>query len=186
MKTSESITEIAKALNKVQSHVLEVKETEENPFFKSSYAPLEACWRLVRKPMVEAGLSLTQHPDMADGKPVLVSLLMHTSGQWIESAIALNPTKQDPQGIGAAISYFSRFALKSIFGMSAVGEDKDGNDTITRKPVATSGYIQTTNNTSITLPAPRKTSTPQSMQNTRTGSPSKQGEDMEDFVEFPL
>jgi len=57
---------------------------------------------------------------------VVTTLLMHTSGEWIEGKIKLKPVKSDPQGMGSAITYARRYAYQSIIGLAA--DDDDAND----------------------------------------------------------
>jgi len=73
----------------------------------------------------------------------VITRLMHTSGQWIESTLWLPVGKADAQGVGAAITYARRYALQSILGVPAA--DDDGNavsqPTITAEEVQ-AGYLK--------------------------------------------
>lgn len=135
MNKSESIKEIATALNKAQAEMSGAKKKETNPFFKSKYADMNAVVDAVRIPFSENGLSYSQFPLFEDGKVGVETILMHSSGEWISSVLLLPMTKQDPQSAGSAITYARRYALQSIAGIPA--EDDDGNATATqatRKP----------------------------------------------------
>jgi hypothetical protein len=50
--------------------------------------------------------------------------LPHSSGEWIESTVALLLQRQDMQGLGSATTYAKRYALASMVG--AVTEEGDG------------------------------------------------------------
>jgi hypothetical protein len=50
----------------------------------------------------------------------------------MESWIALNPAKQDPQGYAAACTYYRRLSIKALCGLAEV--DDDGNEA--SKPAA--------------------------------------------------
>jgi len=124
MNKSESIKNLATALHKAQGQITHAIKDASNPFFKSRYADLVSVWDAIRDAFQANGLSVSQMPDMDNDKPVLVSILMHTSGEYLESHILLNPAKNDPQGIGSCISYYRRYALQAIAGVCA--DDDDG------------------------------------------------------------
>jgi len=119
---SETIKEIAMALSKFQSSIENVKKDEENPFFKSNYATLGNIIDTIRKPLGENGLSFAQFP-IEENR--LVTLLMHTSGEYFQSVVKMFPRDNTPQSQGSAITYMRRYALSSILGIAT--EDDDGN-----------------------------------------------------------
>jgi len=123
MIKSESIKEIAKALADFQGNVKPVKKSATNPFFNSKYATLENILEAIRQPLREAGLSFSQFPN---GEGELVTILMHTSGEFFESNLKLTPKDQTPQAQGSAITYMRRYALSAILGI-ATEDDDDGN-----------------------------------------------------------
>ncbi len=124
MNKSESLKNLATALHKAQGQIKHAVKDAANPFFKSRYADLVSVWDAMRDAFQANGLSVSQMPDMDGENPVLVSILMHTSGEFLESRIKLNPAKNDPQGIGSCISYYRRYALQAIAGVCA--DDDDG------------------------------------------------------------
>jgi hypothetical protein len=123
MKRSEAIKEIATALCRFQGQVETVLKDADNPFYKSKYATLGKVLEVIRKPMLENGLSFVQLPE---DENELITLLMHQSGEWIETSYKLPPLKMDPQSRGSAITYQRRYAITSILGI-AIDEDDDGN-----------------------------------------------------------
>jgi len=135
---SESIKEISAALAKFQGQITSVKKDAINPYFKSRYATLDTIWDTIRKPLSDNGLSVTQTMNfVASEKPlhILDTTLYHTSGEWISGSMILNPVKDDPQGLGSAISYARRYSLSAILGIVA-DEDDDANEATTEKPVS--------------------------------------------------
>jgi len=134
MNKSETISELAKALNAFQGKVQPVKKDAVNPFFKSHYATLDAIWEGIKKPLTDSGLSVTQTLDIVDdGKNLLDTTLLHISGEWVSGSMAINPVKDDPQGLGSAISYARRYSLCAMLGVVA-DEDDDAN--VATKPKA--------------------------------------------------
>jgi len=142
IKRSESITEICKALIALSTEVGKIGKTANNPYFNSKYAPLSAIQEAIRQPLAKVGLSYTQHP--VDNQK-LSTLVMHTSGEWLESIYDISPvpdylkekdgkeiiwrsneTYFTPQSIGSAITYAKRYALAAIFALN-VDDDDDGN-----------------------------------------------------------
>jgi hypothetical protein len=135
---SDQINELAKALCKAQGKIKHAVKDSANPFFKSRYADLTSVWDAIRDAFQAEGLSVAQCPQVLEsGAAVLETTLMHSSGQWISSRVPLNPVKNDPQGVGSAITYARRYALQSIAGVCA--DDDDGEAAQGRKKVNSAG-----------------------------------------------
>lgn len=127
LRHSEQLNDLAKALASAQGAMEAAKKDKNNPAFgkASKYADLASIWDAVREPLSKHGLSVVQLPFTDEqGRVNISTLLMHSSGQWIEASYALSPTKNDPQGFGSAITYMKRYALT---GMGVAPEDDDGN-----------------------------------------------------------
>lgn len=122
---SDQLNELAKALCRAQGKIKHAVKDSDNPFFKSRYADLTSVWEAIRDAFQAEGLSVSQIPTTDDdGKPALETLLMHSSGQWVSGVVPINPIKNDPQGLGSAITYMRRYALQAIAGVCA--DDDDG------------------------------------------------------------
>ena len=119
---SENINELAAALSKAQSKIMKAHKDNTNPFFRSKYSDLASVWDAFRDPFTENGLSLSQFPI---GKKHLLTMLMHSSGQFMKSIVEMNPSKDDPQGLGSAITYFRRYSAQAAAGVTP--DDDDGN-----------------------------------------------------------
>jgi ERF superfamily len=122
MNKSPEVKELAKALAGFQAEVANVPKNGVNPFFKSKYATLENVIDTIRPTLKKNGLSFAQFPD-GDG---LTTILMHTSGEWLEASSAMTVRDATPQGQGSAITYLRRYALSAVLGI-ATEEDDDGN-----------------------------------------------------------
>ena len=127
MRKSESIKNLAVALSKFQNEVKNPKNTADNPFYDSKYAPLQDVLNEVRPLLSKHGLSVIQSPS-GDGQSVsITTLLLHESGEWIEfEPLVLKAEKITPQGAGSAITYGRRYALSAVLGISSEDDD-DGN-----------------------------------------------------------
>lgn len=133
MEKSETIKELASALNKAQANLQVAKKGSENPYFHSKYADLLSVWEACREALVCNGLSVSQIAEMApDGKAVLETILMHTSGEWIKGKLPLLPVKPDPQAQGSAITYARRYSLSAIVGL-CTEEDDDAEKAMSRE-----------------------------------------------------
>jgi hypothetical protein len=133
MAHSEVINELAAALSKAQGEMQAAIKDKINPFFKSSYADLGSVWDAARPVLSKYGLCVMQTTEMSpDGsKIVMVTTLAHTSGQWMKSFLPLNPSKNDSQGIGAALTYLRRYSLSAIVGV-VCDDDDDGETAVGR------------------------------------------------------
>jgi hypothetical protein len=125
MNKSESIKELATALNKAQAAMQGAKKGATNPFFKSKYADLGSVINAMKEPFADNGLSYSQFPFMREGVVGVETILMHDSGEWITSELNLPMGKQTAQEAGSVITYARRYALQSIAGIPS--EDDDGN-----------------------------------------------------------
>lgn len=127
MKQSESIAALAAALAKAQMQIEPAQKNAANPHFKSHYANLTSIWEACRGPLNANGLSIVQFPCDGDvGRTGLCTMIMHTSGEWISEVVTTRSQKDDPQGLGSALTYLRRYALAAVVGVTAT-EDDDGN-----------------------------------------------------------
>lgn len=132
MKTSDTITKIADALVKAQAGMKPAIKDSRNPHFNSRYADLASVWDAIREPLTSNGLSVIQMVGSNElEKTTLTTRVTHVSGEWIESTWQIPVGKQDPQGLGSAISYARRYALASAIGV--VQDDDDGNAAMPRQ-----------------------------------------------------
>ncbi|MDD5508427.1 MAG: ERF family protein [Bacteroidales bacterium] len=121
MKTSDSITTISKALIEFQGRMVKVTKDAVNPHFKNRYASLSQIIESVQKPLNECGLAIVQLPT---GDHELETILLHTSGEYIAETYRMSPQRDDPQGLGSAITYQRRYALGAMLCLN-IDEDDD-------------------------------------------------------------
>lgn len=124
MNKSEQINELAAALSAAQHELDNAVKDAANPFFKSRYADLASVREALREPFHNHGLAYTQTLDQAEAGVVVETTLLHKSGQWLSGRLTVRPVKDDPQGIGSAITYARRYSLQAIAGIAA--DDDDG------------------------------------------------------------
>lgn len=129
---------LAEALARAQGELKPAVKDAKNPFFNSKYADLSSVWEAIREALTKNGLAVVQAIDLTTGeKPVQVlkTMLIHTSGEYITSQYLIQPAKNDPQGVGSAITYARRYALSALVGVVA-DEDDDGEAATREKKVA--------------------------------------------------
>ena len=134
---------IAKALAQFHKEMGTIQKSANNPFFKSKYAPLEVILPAIKEPLEKAGLVFYQSPTylwwsnieqgINQNMPALKTVLIHVeSGAKIEDTLPLILAKQDPQGVGRAITYMRRYALVAMLGLNC-DEDDDGNASVKQR-----------------------------------------------------
>ena len=145
---SQSISAIAKALIKAQSEMGNAKKDTANNFLKSKYADLNSIREVVLPVLNENGIVVLQPMTTIEGKNYIKTVLLHESGQMIESLTEIIYSKQnDAQAQGSGITYARRYGLQSLVCVGA--EDDDGNAASkpTTKPNETPGKIWLNPNT---------------------------------------
>lgn len=123
--SSDTITKITPALIKAQGEFAPAVKAKVNPHFKSKYVPLDVVIDAIAEPLRNNGIAILQQTDIQDARTVLVTRLIHESGEWIAGRYPVHPVKADPQGEGSALTYARRYALMALVGIAP--EDDDGN-----------------------------------------------------------
>ena len=128
MNRSETINKLALALVKFNNEVSSIPKDAKNPFYHSEYVTLDKLIISTRDILQKNGLSVMQFPLSVDGKIGIQTILLHESGEFIESEpIFMKPAKaNDPQQAGSIISYMRRYSYQAILNLNT-GEDDDAN-----------------------------------------------------------
>jgi hypothetical protein len=120
---SPSIGNLAAALAAAQGEITGALKDSANPFFKSKYADLAACWDACRGPLSKHGLAVIQTTQEATDSVKVITTLAHKSGEWMRGELVMTPVKFDPQGIGSCITYARRYALAAMVGLAQIDDD---------------------------------------------------------------
>lgn len=125
MTTSELINELAGALAKAQAEMGGAVKDSANPFFKSKYADLASVREAVNGPLTKHGIAVVQSPATSGAVVSVVTMLIHTSGQWIRGEVSCTAKDDSPQSVGSAITYLRRYALQSFAGVAPEDDDAE-------------------------------------------------------------
>ena len=119
-----SLDKIAAALAAAQGELSNpVKNKTANAGkFSYSYADLATILDHVRPVLAKYGLSPVQLVTVQGEKNVLVTRLIHASGQFFESTYPL-PRQAGSQEMGSCITYARRYSLAAILGIAAEDDD---------------------------------------------------------------
>lgn len=129
MNTSETTNSLFKAMIEAAPEISSIGKSKQAYGYK--YATLDSLIDMLRSVLPKHGLWFAQMPTRQNGVSKLTTMVFHTSGEWLEDSIEMTDTElqgkaNDTQRVGASITYYRRYALSAIFGVSA-DEDVDGN-----------------------------------------------------------
>ena len=121
------INEVAVALTAAQKQIETPKQDSINPHFKSKYAGLQSVLDAVIPALNAHDIALTQQTKWENERLLVVTKLIHKSGQYIESVYPVLPIQDTPQGYGSALTYARRYSLSAIVGVASEPDD-DANE----------------------------------------------------------
>lgn len=121
------------ALAKAQSEMGKALKQSENLHFKSKYADLGAVMDACMPALTKHGIAVVQPMVSGELGHAVKTVLLHESGESIETSVPLLFGKNDMQGLGSAITYARRYGLMCLAGIAP--EDDDGNAAVTSQVV---------------------------------------------------
>lgn len=125
MRTSTSITTIAKALAAVSADLRNPAMDATNPGFKSKFISLVGLIDSLRGPLHAHGIVVLQPVSSpVAGRVRVTTTLLHSSGEWMSSTADL-ASGATAQSFGTAVSYLRRYTLQAMLGVSG---DADADD----------------------------------------------------------
>jgi len=142
MPQSNTIGALAAALAKAQATFKPAIKDASNPFFKSKYVDLAGAIDATRDALSANGLAIVQATDIGPSGITVNTQLCHASGEWISAVYPVNPVKNDPQGIGSALTYARRYSLMALVGIAAEDDDGEAAQGRTAKVDATTGEVK--------------------------------------------
>lgn len=132
MRTSERTNEIGPALvalgklveNPPKKSSAKI-DTKQGGSFSYTYLELPDLLDAVRPHLHACGLAVLQGGEAVPGGIGVTTMVIHLSGQWIETGPLPVPAGPDPKAVGSANTYGRRYSLAAILGIAA-DEDDDG------------------------------------------------------------
>lgn len=122
MKTSPEVKNIMLAIKNVQQNAGTVTKNAKGQVGSREYAytNLTGTWDVIRDLLNTNDLVVISSPSTGDSNmgQFFQTTIHHTkSGEWISEQMMMVLQREDPQAIGAAITYYRRYQLTSMLGL---------------------------------------------------------------------
>lgn len=133
MKTSPTVKNIMSAIGSVQQTVPALKREATGSTGKRTYryTTLDKVWEASQQALKDNNLVVSQSPTTGDSNmgDFFQTTIYHTpTEEFIQETMMMRVAKDDPQGIGSAITYYRRYMLVSMLGLIVQGDDNDASD----------------------------------------------------------
>jgi hypothetical protein len=153
MKTSTTITAIAKSLAAASASLRNPGQDATNPHFRSKYTSLVGLIDSLRAPLAAQGIIVLQPVSSpVAGRVRVTTTLLHSSGEWMSSTADL-PSGATAQSFGAAVAYLRRYALQSMLGVSGDADaDDDGEAERARAEKPAKAVVKKSSTTAVAIP----------------------------------
>ena len=137
---------IYEKLLEIQASTPTLHKDARNPHFGNTYVTLDTVLEKIVPLLNERGIVLIQAPDNNGPEPALRTILYDTEdGSSVEGSMPLVLERAGPQALGSAITYYRRYHILAMMGLTA-DEDDDGEkatarDAGTNKAVSVGGGV---------------------------------------------
>jgi hypothetical protein len=133
MKTSENLSDLIVDLIKFQNEMpVLTKDSTVSMELKSGrkveydYIELGEIVKQSKEKLAKNNLSIIQPRSTVEGKPALFTMMLHKSGQYIQTYTLLELSGKTEQEKGSAITYNSRYDYVGMLRFGLLDEDDDG------------------------------------------------------------
>jgi hypothetical protein len=123
---SEKISTVAAGLYAVQKDIANPRKDAKGAVRGGKaipYLSLPALIDVVKPLLKDHNLLVSQELTHSDGGVGITTLVMSNTGEWIEFGPLVMPHNNDPQQVGAVITYGRRYALAAVLGIAADEDD---------------------------------------------------------------
>ena len=143
MNKSDNIGNLAAALSKMQGEIQDVHKSCKG--YGYSYADLSSILDITRPLCAKYELAVTQLCTNLGEQVGVETVLTHSSGEWISSALFMPVTAGKgmslAQAAGSVITYARRYSLAALLGVAQTDNDASIREPILEKPsVTTTNY----------------------------------------------
>ena len=129
MKMSDKTNDLFTAFAKFQGELENASKGKQGHGYK--YADLAECINVAKPHLAKNGLAVSQMLGANEqGKQTMITLLTHSSGQWISSEFVMvdavlqgGSGKNPAQVLGSAITYQRRYAYAAMIGLAQEDDD---------------------------------------------------------------
>lgn len=122
---SESIAKLALALSKLQGEVTDAHK--DKAAYNYKYADLAGVLEIARPLCLKYELAVSQLCTSSNDGVGVTTILMHSSGEWVESAFTMPlisvKGSNAAQAAGSVITYARRYSLAAILGITQIDND---------------------------------------------------------------
>ena len=126
--SSQEINELATALSKAQGDYQPIQCSRINKYFQEKYADHDDILKAILPVLSKNELSLIQQQrSHNDGTLMLHTILIHSSGQWIESRNRIICAKNNPQVYSSTLAHLKRTSAMALLGLT-IPSDIDDDD----------------------------------------------------------
>lgn len=135
---SDDISKLAFALSKFQGSLGSVIKnktatipTKSGGKYSYTYADISAICDAIKDPLMQNELAISQNFFIQGNEAHIITVLMHSSGQWIKSSLPLN-VSSDMKEMAGSITYLRRYCISSILCIST-DDDNEEEDMLNKK-----------------------------------------------------
>lgn len=126
--TSDETTELDIAFCEAQGESSGIAKDKDGHQFK--YMSLDSIITTIRPLLKKHGLSFRQYISYNGTQDLMITRLHHTSGQWAESCMRINPgqpgrNRDSNQEFGSTLTYAKRYSLVALLGLATGDPDLD-------------------------------------------------------------
>lgn len=104
-------------------------KTKSGSSYTFDYTDLNGIFDEAKRVFKDNGISVIQNAFSHDGKVGVVTMLLHSSGQYVKSEALLITANSNMQDMGGQITYMKRYSLSAMLGISTEKDD-DGNGAV--------------------------------------------------------
>jgi len=123
---SEQIDTIAQSLSKAQGEFPRIPYNRTTATWNDEYSDLDITLHKIRPVLSKYELAFTQWCEITtDGGTILHTMVMHGSGQWLESRIKIAPVRNDIKTFDSVMADHKRQQCFSLLGLTVEGDPKD-------------------------------------------------------------
>lgn len=120
---SPTIGKLALALSKAQTKIKGAVRDSSNPYFKSQYADLASTWDACHEALNGNEIAIVQVPCDGLDHVSVITMLVHSSGEWMRGKLSVTAKAKDAQATGSVITYLRRYMLAAMTGVAPIDDD---------------------------------------------------------------